>query len=83
MLAVAIFAVMISIGMCAGAVLAPAPPMAVPLVVAVCVGSPAFAGWDVPRALRAERIERGKRRAVAAWRKSLEQLPETEHPLGL
>jgi hypothetical protein len=80
---VAVFTVLVSIGMCAGAVLAPAPPMALPLVVTVCVGSPVFAGWEVPRALRAERIERGQRRAVAALRKSLEQLPETEHPLGL
>lgn len=83
-LAVAVFTVMVSIGMCVGAVLAPAPPIAVPLVVAICVGSPVFAGWDVPRALRAQRIERGQKRAVAALRrKSLEQLPETEHPLGL
>jgi hypothetical protein len=81
-LAVAVFTVLVSIGVCAGAVLAPAPPMAVPLVVVTCVGSSAFAGWEVPRALRAERIERGKRPAVAAQRKSLEQLPETEHPLG-
>lgn len=82
-LAVAVFAVLVSIGMCAGAVLAPAPPIAVPLVVATCVVSPVFAGWEVPRALRTERIERAERRAVAALRKSLEQLPETEHPLGL
>jgi hypothetical protein len=33
--------------------------------------------------LRAERIERAHRRALAALTKSLEQLPETEHPLGL
>ena len=82
-LAVAVFTFLVSIGMCAGAVLAPAPPVAVPLVVAICVGSPVFAGWEVPRALRDERIERGQKRAVAALRKSLEQLPETEHPLGL
>jgi hypothetical protein len=82
-LAVAVFAVLVSIGMCAGAVLVPAPPAAVPLVVAICIGSPVFAGWEVPRALRAERIERRRRRALAALRKSLEQLPETEHPLGL
>jgi hypothetical protein len=83
---VAAFTVLVSIGMCAGAVLAPAPPMAVPLVVAICVGSPMFAGWEAPRALsslRAERIERAHRRALAALTKNLEQLPETEHPLGL
>lgn len=82
-LAVAVFTVLVSIGMCAGAVLAPAPPIAVPLVVATCVGGPLFAGWDVPRALRDERISRAQKRAVAALRTSLEQLPETEHPLGL
>jgi hypothetical protein len=85
-LAVAVFTALVSAAMCAGAVLAPAPPIAVPLVVMICVGSPLFAGWEVPRALvslRAERIERAQRRALAALTKSLEQLPETEHPLGL
>lgn len=85
-LAVAVLTALVSIAMCAGAVLAPAPPIAVPLVVAICVGSPLFAGWQVPQALislRSERTERGQRRAVAALRESLARLPETEHPLGL
>jgi hypothetical protein len=85
-LAVALITAFVSIAMCAGAVLAPAPPIAVPLVVAICVGSPLFAGWQVPHALvllRAERVERRQRRAVASLRESLARLPETEHPLGL
>jgi hypothetical protein len=85
-LAVAAISALVSMAMCATAVLAHAPPIAVPLVVAICVGCPLFAGWEVPGALvtlRAERIERFERRALAALRKSLAQLPETEHPLGL
>jgi hypothetical protein len=85
-LALAALTALVSMAMCAGAVLAPAPPIAVPLVVAICVGCPMFAGWEVPRALvvlRAERVERFERRALVALRKSLAQLPETEHPLGL
>lgn len=85
-LAVAVITALVSAAMCAGAVLAPAPPIAVPLVVLICVGCPLFAGWELPKALvslRAERAERAHRRALAAMRKGLEQLPETEHPLGL
>jgi hypothetical protein len=78
-LAVAAFTFLVSAAMGAGAVLAPAPPIAVPLVVVVCVGCPLFAGWEVPKALVSLRAER----ALAAMRKGLEQLPETEHPLGL
>jgi hypothetical protein len=85
-LAFAVLTALVSSAMCAGAVLAPAPPMAIPLVVVICVGSPLVAGWQVPRALvslRAQRAERGQRRALAALRENLQQLPEIEHPLGL
>jgi hypothetical protein len=85
-LAVAAITALVSTAMCAAAVLAPAPPIVVPLVVLICVGCPMFAGWEVPKALaslRAEQTERSHRRALAAMRKGLEQLPETEHPLGL
>lgn len=74
--------VLISGAICAGAILAPAPPMAVPLVVAICVGCPMFSSWEVPHAVGALRA----RRAVGALKKlrrTLDDLPEIEHPLGL
>jgi hypothetical protein len=72
-------------GVCAAAVLVPAPATVVPVVVAVCVGCPMFAAWELPKAVSALRMRRRKHdaRALAALRRSLEQLPETEHPLGL
>jgi hypothetical protein len=76
----------VSAGICAGAVLAPAPAAAVPLVVAMCVGLPLFAAWEVPTALvclRAARADRAGSRALDKLRRTLEELPETEHPLGL
>lgn len=74
---------LISTGVCIVAVLAPAPPTALPLVVVACVGCPIFAVWEVPVALAALRARRAAASAVAALRRTLEQLPETEHPLGL
>lgn len=69
----------ISAAVCVGALLVHAPPAVVPLVVAVCIGGPVFASWDVPIALASVRADR----ALARLRTSLERLPETEHPLGL
>lgn len=73
---------LISAVVCAGAILAPAPTVAIPLVVAVCIGCPMFAGWEVPNAMLALRAKRAGR-AFARLRRSLDELPETEHPLGL
>ena len=55
--------------------------MAIPLVVAICIGCPLFAGWEVPNALAALRANRAGK-ALARLRRSLDELPETEHPLG-
>ncbi len=41
-----------------------------------------FAGWEVPSAVAALRSERAGR-ALARLRRTLDELPETEHPLGL
>ena len=81
-LLVAAVSALISAATCAGAILAPAPAVAIPLVLAVCIGCPAFAGWQVPHAVAALRSERASR-ALAKLRRSLDELPETEHPLGL
>lgn len=85
-LMVAVVSVAISAGVCVASVLVPAPPGVLPLVVVVCIGAPMFASWDLPPAiasLRADRARRAARGAVAKLRRSLEELPETDHPLGL
>lgn len=82
----AAFTILLSSAVCVGAVLAPAPVAVLPFVVVICVGCPLFASWEVPLALasvRANRAESSHRRALAGMRRSLDQLPETEHPLGL
>jgi hypothetical protein len=82
-LAVAVVTALVCMAMCAAAILTPAPAAAVPLVVAMCVGAPMFAGWDVPVALAWVRAERGRGKALDALRRALDELPEVEHPLGL
>ena len=73
---------LICAGLCAGAIIAPAPTAVVPLVVVISVGCPIFAVWEVPAAVASLRAERERGNALAALRRSLERLPETEHPLG-
>jgi hypothetical protein len=80
-LVVAVVTAVVSMAVCAAAILVPAPAPAVPLVVVVCVGAPLFAGWEAPGALAWVRAERSHRRALAGLRRTLEQLPEVEHPL--
>jgi hypothetical protein len=58
------------------------PVVAMPLIVVVCVGCPVFATWELPRAVAALRRSRGDARAIAALRRSLDRLPQVEHPLG-
>lgn len=81
-LVVALLTAVISMAICAAAILAPAPAAVVPLVVTICVGAPVFAGWEAPLALASVRAERSRRTALARLRHSLDQLPEVEHPLG-
>jgi len=75
----AVASTLASAALCAAAILAPAPSAVVPLVALICVGCPMFASWEVPVALAALRGNK----ALATLRKSLDQLPEVEHPLGL
>jgi len=77
----AVLTALISAGVCVAATLAPAPAVAIPLVVAICIGCPMFAGWEVPNALAALRANRAGK-TLAKLRRSLDRLPETEHPLG-
>lgn len=75
--------ILISAALCAGAILEPAPPAAVPMIVLVCIGCPAFGAWEAPGALAAVRANRAGRDALARFRRGLDRLPETQHPLGL
>jgi hypothetical protein len=81
-LALAIATALASVALCAAAILARAPSAVVPLVALICVGCPVFATWDVPAAIASLRADRGHK-ALARLRKSLDKLPEIEHPLGL
>jgi fatty acid desaturase len=78
----ALLTALISAAVCVAAILGPAPAAAIPLVVVISIGCPMFAGWEVPNALAALRANRAAK-ALGRLRRSLDQLPETEHPLGL
>lgn len=82
-LVVAVTAALLSMAICAAAIVVPAPLGAVPLVVVICMLSPLLAGYEVARVTFARRGGLAGRRALARLRSALAQLPETEHPLGL
>ena len=81
-LLVAAVTALISLATCVAAMLVPAPAAAVPLVALVSIGCPMFASWEVPVAIASLRANR-THKALAMLRKSLDKLPEVEHPLGL
>ena len=68
---------------CAGlivtAVLVPPPAAIAPVLALVCIGCPMAAAYELPAAIVALRAHR---RAAAALRRGLAELPETPHPLG-
>jgi len=73
-------------GLLTAAVLVPAPPAVVPLIVAACIGCPMLAAVQLPALVAALRAGRMRRCAPAArlladMRRYLRQLPETQHPL--
>jgi hypothetical protein len=67
------------------AALVPAPPSVLPLVLAVCIGGPMLAAWELRSTTGVRRRDRNAPDpdAVARLRRQLEALPETQHPLGL
>jgi hypothetical protein len=77
-------AALCSASLFAAAVLMHPPVVVIPLLVIVCVGSPVYGTWQLPHAIAALRAGRGAtdRRAIASLRRSLDRLPEVEHPLG-
>lgn len=74
---------LVGAGLCVAAIAVPAPAAVAPLVALVCVGAPAFASWGVPGAIMSLRAQRGSGHALMAFRRSLDDLPEVDHPLGL
>jgi hypothetical protein len=81
-LIVAVMTALVCMGVCAAAILVPAPAGVVPLVVTSCIGAPLFAGWEAPGALASVRADRSRRKALTRLRRSLDRLPEVEHPHG-
>jgi hypothetical protein len=82
--------IIVSIGLFSAAVLVPAPRAVLPLVLAVCIGGPMLAAWELRGSVGTlHRLRRhgGARpldsRSLAELRRHLEGLPETQHPLGL
>jgi fatty acid desaturase len=67
------------------AALAHAPPLVLPLVAVVSIGCPFGVAWSLPTALAVLRHPRDEldRSSLKALRRTLDQLPETDHPLGL
>ena len=63
-------------GLITAAVLVPAPPVVVPLLVLVCVAGPIVSTFELTRALA---VLRGP---AAELRRELDRLPETPHPHG-
>lgn len=61
------------------AILVPAPTAVLAVIVAVSIGFPMLAAWDLSRVTAAA----GPRLDPAEMRRQLDRLPETEHPLGL
>jgi peptidoglycan/LPS O-acetylase OafA/YrhL len=69
----AVVTVVACAGLFAAAALVPAPPAVLPLAALVCIGCPMLVAWHM----------RHTRDPVGELRRSLDELPETEHPLGL
>ena len=74
-------------GLLIAAVLAPAPPAVLPLLVFVCLGCPLALGWSLPASLAVLRAARehedDRARVMDTLRRQLDRIPETRHPLGL
>ena len=87
-------ALVVCAGLLSGAVLASAPAGVLPLVTIVCIGCPLLLAWSLPASIAVLRFTRSRRddadaphpldrREIRALRRSLDRLPETQHPLGL
>jgi hypothetical protein len=70
------------VGLLTAAALTPAPAIVQPFIVVTCVGFAMLVASEVPGSLAVLRATRGSTELVAL-RRQLDELPETEHPLGL
>jgi hypothetical protein len=73
-------------GLMSAAALVPAPPEALPFVIAVCIVYPMLAAWRSSSSLavlrhRLPRRRRLDERALGELRRELDRLPEIRHPL--
>ena len=78
----ALMTILTSAALLAVAIVGHAPEVVVPLIVAICIGCPVLASWQVPGALAVLRGRRRAARALAQLKHGLAALPVTEHPLG-
>ena len=65
-------------GLLTAAILVPAPAAVLVLIVALSIGLPMLATWDLSRVTAAS-----PRLDPVEMRRQLDRLPETQHPLGL
>ena len=63
-------------GLLAAAALVPAPPTVLVFVIVVCIGCPMAVAYELAHAMPVLRDPRVR------FRRQLDRLPETEHPLG-
>ena len=77
-IAFAALVVLACAGLIGAAALVPAPPLVLPLVAIVSVGGPMTVTPELQTGIEALRRQR---RAMAALRQNLAELPETAHPL--
>jgi hypothetical protein len=72
-------------GLLSAAALVPAPPVVLPLIIAICIGFPMFAAWELRPAIAVLRAHSNRRtydvRLLAEMGRYLDGLPETRHPL--
>ena len=77
----ALVAAVLCAGVMIAAALVPAPTAVIPLAVVVGIVCPMLSAVELPGAIAVLRGRDG--RALAELRRTLDLLPETEHPLGL
>ena len=69
------------------AVLVPAPAVALPMILAACIGLPMAAATELPISIAVLRATRDAaaltQRHLSDLRRDLDRLPETRHPLDL
>jgi len=67
----------------AAAVLVPAPPGVLPVVIVASLAMPMVATWQAAVSISARREASLDGRALRELRRQLARLPEVQHPLGL